>query len=189
MSLHEEKADLRDRLKQLRNDLRADQIAEKSRQIYKNLAEIEAYTGATSVFCYISYLSEVETRLMLEDFLARRLRIAVPRIVDQSTMHACPFSGWDELKPDKMGILTPAPREPDPGPFDLVITPGLGFTRAGARLGYGRGYYDRWFDRHQADARIGVCFELQVVAELPTETTDVPLDMLVTEKQVYDFRS
>ncbi|MEQ8428526.1 MAG: 5-formyltetrahydrofolate cyclo-ligase [Gammaproteobacteria bacterium] len=188
MTLHEEKARLRAQLKQMRNELAPDEIIKKSQQIYKNLEKIDAWSGAGSVFCYISYLSEVNTRPMLENFLERNLRIAVPKIVDKTTMLAIPFAGWDELQPDRMGILTPTANEADPGPFDLVITPGLGFNRQGGRLGYGRGYYDRWFDQHQVKTRIGVCFELQLVDGLPLEETDVPLQVLVTEQQVYDFR-
>ena len=188
MTLHEKKARLRAQLKQTRNELAPNEIVKKSQQIYKNLEKIDAWSEADSVFCYISYLSEVETRPMLENFLDRDLRIAVPKIVDKTTMLAVPFGGWDELEPDRMGILTPTANEPDPGPFDLVITPGLGFNRQGGRLGYGRGYYDRWFVRHQVKTRIGVCFELQLVDALPVEETDVSLQVLVTEKQVYDLR-
>ena len=104
-------------------------------------------------------------------------------------MIAVPLKSWDDLEADKMGILTPRSSQVALGPFDVAITPGLGFTEKGGRLGYGRGYYDRWFSHYEVKTKIGVAFEVQIVDELPMEKTDVLLDMLVTEDRIIDLRN
>jgi 5-formyltetrahydrofolate cyclo-ligase len=72
---------------------------------------------------------------------------------------------------------------------DLVITPGLAFDRRGHRLGYGGGHYDRYFARLQRSAlRVGVGFSIQLVDELPTEPSDRPVDLVVTDAGVHDHR-
>ena len=109
--------------------------------------------------------------------------------MNNTEMIAVPLTNLSDLKPDKMGILTPDSNQTSSGPFDIAITPGVGFTSSGNRLGYGRGYYDRWFSKNAVKTKIGLAFEIQVVETLPIEDTDVALDMLVTEKRIIDLRS
>jgi len=80
-----------------------------------------------------------------------------------------------------------------PMPFeniDLVITPGLVFGREGNRLGRGGSYYDRFFKHKGLKAiKCGLAFEEQLIDDVPVTESDIPMDMLVTEKQVYYFNS
>jgi 5-formyltetrahydrofolate cyclo-ligase len=64
---------------------------------------------------------------------------------------------------------------------DLVLVPGLAFTRDGARLGMGGGFYDRWAEANPGVRRVGVCFSAQVVGEVPREGHDVGVSVVVTE--------
>jgi len=96
--------------------------------------------------------------------------------------------------PDRSALVPAGPgfrfREPaliperivDPAAVDLVLTPGLAFTRAGLRLGRGGGFYDRLLaSLSPHTAKLGVCFELQIVSAIPTEPHDLPLDAVITE--------
>ena len=103
-------------------------------------------------------------------------------------MIAIRLSNLSDLEPDKIGILTPKTGEILLEPIDVVITPGLGFTRKCERLGYGRGYYDRWFSKNSVKTKIGVAFEIQITDNLPVEKTDVPMDMLITEKNTINMQ-
>ena len=80
------------------------------------------------------------------------------------------------------GIAEPGPDLPraTPGEIQTVLVPGLGFTEAGARLGRGGGYFDRLLPTLGA-RRVGVCFSLQVLPDLPTEEHDAPVDIVVHE--------
>ena len=76
--------------------------------------------------------------------------------------------------------------EPDAGWPDLIVVPGLAFTRTGDRLGQGGGWYDRFLSARSRHAvAIGVGFDLQVVDELPVEEHDVRVDAVVTESSVW----
>lgn len=174
------RADLKQRRSALGEDLRRGY----SRQITSSLISMPEYQSARSVFCFISYATEVHTHDLLRYMLTDGKSITVPHIIKGQPMQAIPLQDWDQLTPDSMGILSPAGGEPYSGHTDLVITPGLGFTAQGFRIGYGAGYYDRWFEQHSTGTRIAVAFETQLVDELPLEATDLPVDIIVTENRI-----
>ena len=189
MNLHEQKKQLRCELKQRRSELPAIERTRMSRQIIHYLHEIDEFNQAKNIFCYISYLSEVETAPLINLFLEQGVDLAVPKIIGKTEMIAVPLSDLSDLKPDSMGILTPELNQVAPGPFDISITPGVGFTVTGNRLGYGRGYYDRWFSNNEVKTKIGIAFEAQIAEKLPITETDMPLDMLITEERIIDLRT
>ncbi len=93
-----------------------------------------------------------------------------------------------ELDPGKFGILEPSIQAPaSEGPWDLILVPGLAFDRCGGRLGRGRGYYDRFLAQHPETVRVGICFDEQVVQELPLEPHDLRLNALVTPSGILHF--
>ena len=188
MNLHEQKKQLRNEVKQLRSELTKEERLKKSQQIELFLQEIPEFYQANSVFCYISYLDEVETHPLIKRFLNQNKSLVVPKIMTKTEMLAIALSDFSDLEPDKMGILTPKSNQAAIDPFDIAITPGLGFTEKGDRLGYGRGYYDRWFSKNTVNTKIGIAFEVQIVETLPLEKTDLPLDFIVTEKRIIDCR-
>ena len=72
--------------------------------------------------------------------------------------------------------------------IDFVVTPGLGFDRKGNRLGRGGGYFDRFFSNDTLRAvKCGICFSEQIVDEVPMDETDIPVDMLITDKEILIF--
>jgi len=189
MSLLEQKKQLRSQIKLRRSKLTEASRARMSQQIIQFLHEIDEFNQAKSVFCYISYLDEVETKPLISEFLKQKIALSVPKIMGKTEMLAIPLKDLSDLEPDKMGILTPKSSQAAAEPFDIAITPGLGFTKRGERLGYGRGYYDRWFSKNEVKTKIGVAFEVQIVEELPLEETDMPLDILITEERIIDLRN
>lgn len=184
----EQKQQLRSLLKQKRAALSAASRQSAAAIITDRILPLPAVQQARSIFIFISYGNEVNTHGLLKHFLEQGKRLAVPKILPEKTMIAVPFSAWEELVPGELGILTPRSSQADNGHFDVVITPGLGFTPAGYRIGYGRGYYDKWFASHSSGCRIAVCFDAQIVEDLPVDATDVPVDMIVTEKRVISVR-
>jgi 5-formyltetrahydrofolate cyclo-ligase len=188
MNLHEQKKQLRTELKQRRSKLSESSRSKKSQQIIQFLHEFDEFNQAKSLFCYISYLSEVETNSLISGILEQNLALSVPKIMGETEMLAIPLTDLSDLEPDKMGILTPESSLATSDSFDIAITPGVGFTVRGERLGYGRGYYDRWFSKNKVKIKIGIAFEVQIVRELPLEETDMPLDILITEERIIDLR-
>jgi len=188
VNLHEEKKHWRAILKQRRSLVTDSKRKEMSQQICKYLYEIDEFNQAKSIFCYVSYLSEVETHTLINEIIDQKLALAVPKIMGKSEMSAVPVDDLSDLEPDKMGILTPKINQSASPPFDIAITPGVGFTVTGERLGYGKGYYDRWFSQNKVKTKIGIAFEIQLLEQLPIEETDISMDILVTEERIIDLR-
>lgn len=183
-TLTAQKAELRAKLKQIRAAIPAEIRADQSQAIQQKLTNLDEIQTAQSLFLFISYGNEVHTHDLLKYFLKQGKTLAVPKILPEKTMIAVPFSRWEELIPGELGILTPAGDKSCSDNFDVVITPGLGFTLAGHRIGYGRGYYDKWFASHPASHIIAVCFEQQIMDKLPVDDYDIKVDMIVTEKRI-----
>lgn len=71
---------------------------------------------------------------------------------------------------------------------EIIIVPGLGFSPEGKRLGRGKGFYDRYFEKRSA-IKIGVAFEMQILNDIPTEPHDMKMDFVVTDQSIYKTRS
>lgn len=111
-------------------------------------------------------------------------RVAMPRVEgDDLKFHWVASRG--ELRPGRFGVFEPAVEAPDAGSeFDLILVPGKAFDLRGGRLGRGRGYYDRFLSDARG-LRVGVCFEDQIVGDVPSEAHDLPMDFVVTPSAIY----
>ena len=156
----------------------------KDKLIRKNLRELDLYKKAKSVFVFISYRSEVDTKGIIEDILADGKKLLVP-LVKGSQMIAVEVKGIDDLESNKMGILEPKSGE-EVTDVDLTITPGLAFDKAGYRLGYGGGYYDKFFAKVDT-IRMGIGYYDQFVESLVHEDYDKPLEYLLTDRGLIEF--
>lgn len=156
----------------------------KDRLIRKNLRQLDIYKKAKSIFVFISYKSEVDTRGIIEDILADGKKLLVP-LVKGSEMIAVEVKGIDDLEPNKMGILEPKSGQ-EVTDVDLTITPGLAFDKAGYRLGYGGGYYDKFFAKVDT-VRMGIGYSDQYVESLVHEDYDKALEYLLTEEGLIEF--
>lgn len=111
-------------------------------------------------------------------------RIALPRVQgDEMSFHW--ISGRDELVPGRFGIWEPSPEASPAGfSFDLILVPGMAFDRRGGRLGRGRGYYDR-FLASASGFLAGICFDDQLVPEVPCDSHDVRMNEVVTPSEIF----
>jgi len=178
------KTTLRRQLKAVRSGIPAETRREYSQQIAERLFSLEEVRSANTVFVYISYATEVETHEIIKRLLEERKLVTVPYITDSSVMLAHRLNEWDQLQPGQLGILAPTGSQQYTGNIDIAITPGLGFTLQGNRIGFGAGYYDRWFASHSARRKIALAFEAQIVDDLPLEETDVPVNLIVSESRI-----
>lgn len=171
-----------------------------SSTIVERFVALPEYAAAKTAMWYLDVRSEVRTRFQLADALSSGRRIVVPYCtVDDrgaNKLGLWHLTGMDELVAGTWKILEP-PRERwgepgkevDPQQLDLVMVPGVGFTREGARMGNGQGYYDRLLDRVRLDAPlIALAFECQIFPELAVSPHDVYMDKVITETAVYTGR-
>ena len=189
MNLLKDKENLRSALKKKRDSLSEEIRDKKSKKIADFLYEIHEFKRTNTIFCYISYKSEVETLTLINYILKSDVELFVPKIVNSSEMFAVRLDNLANLKLDEMGILTPKSNEILSKEVDIAITPGVGFTKKGERLGYGRGYYDRWFAKNEVKTKIGIAFEDQIVMNLPLEKTDINMDIIITEKEIIKLKN
>ena len=177
----QKKSQLRKYLKHARGTLSPEQRREFDRAIHTRLqAQVEA---AGTVFCYVSTAVEVDTRVIIDQLRQLGKTVLIPRIIGRERMVAVRFDGWDKLQVGQLGILTPENNGEWQSRIDLCITPGLGFAPDGKRIGFGKGYYDKWFAAHPSTARTAICYECQIVATMPTTETDVAMHRIVTEQR------
>jgi 5-formyltetrahydrofolate cyclo-ligase len=179
------KSELRRQMRELREAIPPDERARRSRAIGDRLFTLPEMGEAGTLLLFSSFGGEVDTSSMIERAHAEGRRVLLP-YVDGEAMEAAEHAPGDELVPSSYGAGEPARREPaDPQAIDAVIAPGLAFDRAGRRLGYGGGFYDRWLRRSRSDAvRIGICFAHQVVDRVPAGSSDERVRIVVTEDEV-----
>jgi 5-formyltetrahydrofolate cyclo-ligase len=179
-----QKAESRKALKIARANIPEVERKDSSNSITEQVLKLDEIRDAETIFIYISYTTEVHTHHLIKNLLASGKILAVPKIVNSEYMQAETFSSWEDLVSGELGILTPANAEPYNKPFDVAIVPGLGFSLSGHRMGFGKGYYDKWFAINEVSHRIALAFEAQLVDEIPFEDTDVPMDKIITEQRV-----
>jgi 5-formyltetrahydrofolate cyclo-ligase len=167
-----------------------------SRAIFGRLAALPEFAGAGTLMFYLDIRDEVRTRWFVPTAWAEGKRVVAP-YCEENGLGLFRLDSFDELAPGTMGVLEPKPelrgrsdRKIDPTELDLIIAPGVAFDRRGGRLGYGKGYYDKLLHQIRGDAtKAAVCFECQLVAEIPLLPHDVRMDLIVTERAVYSASS
>jgi 5-formyltetrahydrofolate cyclo-ligase len=160
------------------------QRGEMSAKLCAHIVDLPAWRRARCVALYAPLPSEPDID-GLWAFREQR-EMAYPLIQEERISLFAVESLW-ELVPGGFGIREPRPEKPvSVLSVDLVIVPGVAFTRLGARCGRGKGHYDRLLSElPPAVEKVGICFERQLVEELPLEPHDIIMDVIATENGVY----
>ncbi len=188
MCVAAEKQALRRKYLALRACLRG--RSEKNLEIQSRFLGSRFYSQGGAVFLYVSKEDEVDTRGVLSACWANGRRVAAPRCMDaEGAMAFYWIAGWDDLVPGRFGVLEPdahcAAAEPEPR--DVCIVPGLSFDAAGFRLGYGKGYYDRFLSGFPGD-KVGFCYDPCMAWRLPRDEYDRAVHAVVTEHFIREIR-
>ena len=169
----------------LRDALTPRERARLAERIVERFLELPEVSAAGVVMAFSSFGSEVPTLPLIERLLARGVTVALPRIVD-GELEPLAWRPGDPVTETTFGALQPSGGEIlEAGRIDVVATPAVAFDRAGRRIGYGGGFYDRFFPRMRADAlRAGLGFSPQLVErDLPEGAFDVRVDAVITESE------
>ena len=194
MDLHSQENIKRNLLRQemlaRRDKLTTPDHQEKSRLLAQHLQGLDCYQQARSILFFASFRSEVDTFSLMRQAMKNGVQVSVPLTLTKgrdlkvfviNDLEADLVSGYQ-------GILEPNSKRcslVDPATLDLVIVPGSVFDLQGGRMGYGGGYYDRFLAEKAPQAtRVGICFDVQLVDQVPMAAHDQYLDYVITESQI-----
>ena len=156
-----------------------------SRIICKKLFSLDIFQKTDTVLLYSNIGCEVMTEDIAKQVLSVKKCLAYPKVFGDE-MNFYKISSLSDLKKGYMNI-----DEPNANPDNLIdpkdgviIVPGLAFDKAHNRTGYGRGYYDRYLLKHPSLKKVGLGFSYQIFDELEVDCYDIPLDFIITEKEI-----
>ena len=159
----------------------------KSHAIAQTVLMSDSFADACILHIYMATLTEVQTDTIIEEALHRGKRVVVPAIINNRIN----LVEIDDLHPMHFRVGPFGIREPLCNParevkketVDLFIVPGVAYDKTGKRLGRGGGYYDRLLEGVTVPI-IGLSFEMQMVDDLPVESTDINMDQIITEERI-----
>jgi 5,10-methenyltetrahydrofolate synthetase len=191
MAIFQDKKILRKEILEKRNNLDLFKKEKMDKEILNKFYETQYYKAADKIFIYISYASEINTIEIINKALEDNKKIYVPRTEFKTRhMDAVEITSLNNLEESTYGILEPSKDAPhiDPNELDLIVVPGVAFDRNGGRMGYGAGFYDRYFKKIKKEnikkiAKLALAYELQIHDEVPMNAQDVPVDYIITENE------
>lgn len=157
---------------------------EKSAAIRSRLLEDPAFKAADTIGITISAFPEVDTVPVIEHCWKNGKRIAVPKCNPLTrTMDFYEIVNFDQLETVYMKLKEPKVSETAylaPEQIDMMLVPGVVFSRSGYRIGFGGGYYDRYLSNYPGVTR-SLAFDMQIADSVPVEVHDVPVEGIYTE--------
>lgn len=184
-----DKKQLRRKILKKRDALLPAERRRKSLDIIKAIIRTDQYVKASHIMLFSSFGSEPDLSPLLKEILKDGKHAYLPVVVKgDKKILPVEVTGLDGLTAGPYGILEPDTqkyKDVTPSLLELIITPGVAFDPARHRIGYGAGYYDRFFASlpHKV-CKIGVAFDEQLVQSVPKEQHDIALDLIITDKRL-----
>ncbi|MEO0258526.1 MAG: 5-formyltetrahydrofolate cyclo-ligase [candidate division WOR-3 bacterium] len=158
----------------------------KSHLIFHNLENLDVWKNAKIINTYISLEDEVDTKFIIYHALVNGKRVFSP-IIFKDELKFGEIYSFNDLEYGPLGILQPKEvSEIDYDLFDLIIVPGIAFDQRGYRIGYGKGYYDKFLEKVKRGVKIGVIFDELLMDSFPFEIEkhDQKVEIIITDKRV-----
>lgn len=188
----ESKKEVRKKICEIREQLSFDEVKEKSSQIQAKVLDLPEYKEADHILLYADFRHEVMTKEIFVAAIRDKKKVYFPRCNLDGTMDFYQVISVRQLYDNKWGI-----KEPKENPTTkyhyykeentLAIIPGVAFDIRGYRVGYGKGFYDRFFSENRSITMIALAFAEQILDEVPNDAHDIKMDKIVSEKIIYSF--
>ena len=180
--------DVRESKKRLRAYMKARRGENENRDVKESLLLDNAFSALQEkglgtgkrVFVYLSFSSEAPTDKLIERLIEQGWQVYCPRIADKK-MSAVEYG--EDFTLSTFGVREPLGEAYD-GDMDVAIVPMIAVDEQGRRLGYGGGYYDRYFGAHPGTLRLAYGFDFQILRQVPTEEHDMKMDGIITDKRI-----
>ena len=180
------KAEIRQITKEKRNGMSVDEVMEKSALAAELFLNSQLYQNSNCLMLYMPLGKEADTSLILKKALSDGKSLVMP-VTDVKNTDIIPCvvtkdtcfqkGAYSINEPDKI-------IKADESEIDTVIVPGVAFGKDGGRVGFGKGYYDRFLKKTKA-VKIGFCYDFQLWETIPTDEHDVAMDYVVTSNGIY----
>lgn len=182
------KTELREKYKLIRKNMLFDERAAADTAIMNRLQTLHSYKYCKTVLCYVSTPIEVDTRAIITSALRQGKQVAVPYCVPNTRkMEFYLINSLDELHSGTFSVDEPNPQTAqklNDYSNSVCIVPGLCFDKSGYRLGYGKGYYDRFLNGYSGST-IGICYQNCIIDRMITGRFDKSCSVVVTDKQLF----
>ncbi|WP_176545052.1 5-formyltetrahydrofolate cyclo-ligase [Bacillus sp. AFS041924] len=181
-----EKKEIRNSMmKKLKNISSLDR-EEKSKQIVEKLLNSDQFLCADIIATTMPMEHEINTKYLITACWKMNKSVVVPKCNhDTRKMHFYKINSFEDLKKGYFGIQEPLEEkceEIGKEFIDLIIVPGVAYTKYGERLGYGGGYYDRYLEDYKKQL-MALAYDFQILNELPTEKHDIKMPLILTESK------
>lgn len=181
MMEEQSKSQLRKLAFKIRLSMTEDQVFEESEEIARRLFNSDIYKSAKRVFSYYSINNEVDTRDINRIILKDKKKLALPVCIDDYNLE---FHQIDDLTQVERGVLNiPIPKKKNkivPQSYDIMLMPGILFSKTGYRIGYGKGYYDRYLSDKKI-FKIGLTYDNLLIDDINHSEFDVKADYIITQ--------
>ncbi|MFB5599276.1 MAG: 5-formyltetrahydrofolate cyclo-ligase [Nitrososphaeraceae archaeon] len=180
---------IRKNILNLRNQLTENDKLIFSKLINEKVLKSKEFKDAKCIGIYYPIGSEVYTFDIIHESLKMNKKIGLPRVINSQSIkfYRIMEKSLDQVKleKDKYGVMVNKNSNIELELIDLLITPGVAFDKHCNRIGYGKGYYDRYICTNNPTNKIGLAFEKQLVDHIPINENDKKLDIIVTETNKY----
>ncbi|WP_101772479.1 5-formyltetrahydrofolate cyclo-ligase [Peptostreptococcus faecalis] len=181
--IKQEKKKIRESMNDLNKSLNKNYMISAEDIIIEKLCSSEEYKNASTIFSYVGVYPEIDTSKFITRALEEGKRICVPYCIDKETMLTYEINSIDDLRPGKFDIPEPDPEkleEVKREEVDLIIVPCCTVDLQGNRLGFGRGYYDRYLEVSNAE-KVILIRKKQMIDKVPVESHDIKIEKIIFE--------
>lgn len=163
-------------------------ITQRSGIICKKLVQTEAYKKAKSIWTYVSMPREVQTFPLIEAAWEDGKKVAVPKVVGSDTLQFIELTSYDQLEEGYFHVLEPTSGDRAEDESALIVMPGVAFDLSGNRIGYGKGFYDRFLISHPTHPTAAFSFDFALRDHIPAEEHDQKPDLIITDRRIIRVR-
>ena len=181
MSVNIQKAALRKHLLEKRDATSAELRDISSERIHQNLKQITSFTNSQNIACYFPIGSEVDTYGIIHDILDQNKCLLLPKVVNGNLIFYN-VPNLEKLEKGNFGIMEPKDSCKKADRIDCVLIPTVGVSKMGIRIGYGKGYYDKFLSSTDA-VKISLTYSKQIVKIIPSDSHDIKMNWVVTEDE------